>query len=291
MTSSSLFYPLVVLAGFLVLEAFYSGSEIASYAVNRIRIRYWAEERRPRMRLALFLLEHHPLVVITTLIGTNLSVYFSGKAAYAIASRLIEGRITAELVASIALTPLVFLVAEVLPKWGFRRRADRVFPASARLLRLSMLCFYPLVWLLSGITWLARRLVPGAAERGPLSATLERAFSRQALREYVLTGAEVGAISREQYEVMEYVRDNNRNSRLDFSLFEEDKNIIEGIFKTNIHRASKWKSTYNIGKYSAGCQVIQDPKDFDEFMNLCEKQIKFGHGNSFTYTLIEEKDI
>lgn len=205
MTSSSLLYPFLLLAGCLTMEAFYSGSEIASYAVSRIRIRYWAEEKRPRMRLALFLLEHHPLVVITTLVGTNLSVYISGRAAFAVASRLIGGRVAAELTAALVLAPFVFLVAEVLPKWAFRRHADRVFPAGARILRLSMFVFYPFVRLLSGIAWLARRLVPGAAERGPLSATLERAFSRQGLREYVLTGAEVGAISREQYEVMETV--------------------------------------------------------------------------------------
>ena len=95
----------------------------------------------------------------------------------------------------------------------------------------------------------------------------------------------------EQAKPMEYVRDNNKNNKLDFSLFEEDKNIIEGIFKTNIHRASKWKSTYNVNKYSAGCQVLQDPNDFNEFMALCDKQLKYGHGNSFTYTLLEEKDL
>jgi len=95
----------------------------------------------------------------------------------------------------------------------------------------------------------------------------------------------------EQSKPMEYVRDNNKNSILDFSLFNEAKNIIEGIFKSNLHRASKWKISLNIGKYSAGCQVIQAHKDFDEFMSLCDLQVKHGHGNSFTYTLLEEKDL
>lgn len=88
-----------------------------------------------------------------------------------------------------------------------------------------------------------------------------------------------------------YVRDNNKDLNLDFSLYEKKENIFEDICNTNIHRTSSWKRVLNIGKYSAGCQVIQDPKHFQRFIELCILQDKWGHGDKFTYTLLEEKDL
>ena len=56
-----------------------------------------------------------------------------------------------------------------------------------------------LLWLTAR---LLRMLLPGSGQEGSLAETLERAFSRQGLREYVETGLESGAISRGQYDVM-----------------------------------------------------------------------------------------
>lgn len=86
-----------------------------------------------------------------------------------------------------------------------------------------------------------------------------------------------------------YVRDNNKDSLLDFSLFKNPANWIRGVFKTNIHRASFWKRLFNIGKYSAGCQVFADPNDFDHFMELFDKQINNGYGDYLSYTLFTQK--
>lgn len=94
----------------------------------------------------------------------------------------------------------------------------------------------------------------------------------------------------EQVKPIRYVRDNTKDNILDFHLMEDEKNIFEDICKTNIHRASKWKTLFNIGKYSAGCQVIQSPAHFAELMQLCEHQISHGHGNGYTYTLLKEID-
>lgn len=103
------------------------------------------------------------------------------------------------------------------------------------------------------------------------------------------TSSDGGYKALEQVGIMEYVRDNNKNNKLDFSLFDDPKNIIRGIFKSNIHRASQWKETLNVGMYSAGCQVVSNPKSFDTLISVCEQSEKYW-GNKFTYTLIEEKD-
>lgn len=94
----------------------------------------------------------------------------------------------------------------------------------------------------------------------------------------------------EQVRNMRYVRDNNRNSQLDFSLYNDPKNIFEANLKTNFHRAHKSSILRSIGRYSAGCQVAQNPEDFDFLLKLCHRQVRNGFGSRFTYTLLEEKD-
>jgi len=68
-----------------------------------------------------------------------------------------------------------------------------------------------------------------------------------------------------------------------------DENIIqEGVFGINIHKAGA-DSTY-VENWSEGCQVFKKSVDFDSFMKIMNKAATI-HGKSFTYTLIESKDI
>jgi peptidoglycan hydrolase-like protein with peptidoglycan-binding domain len=68
----------------------------------------------------------------------------------------------------------------------------------------------------------------------------------------------------------------------------DEKSIQEGLFGINIHKAGA-DSTY-VENWSEGCQVFKKSADFEEFMKICRKA-KDLHGNNFTYTLIESKDI
>ena len=70
--------------------------------------------------------------------------------------------------------------------------------------------------------------------------------------------------------------------------YDTDKITTGSNYGINIHKAGK-DSTW-IDHWSHGCQVFKRVKDFDEFMKICKKAAKI-HGNSFTYTLIESKDI
>lgn len=94
----------------------------------------------------------------------------------------------------------------------------------------------------------------------------------------------------EQIKPMKYVRDNSKDTKLDFNLYQDSNQVETSIAKTNIHRASKWKQLLNVGMYSAGCQVVQKPTDYDRLIALCKTQVEYGQGETFTYTLLEEKD-
>lgn len=81
-------------------------------------------------------------------------------------------------------------------------------------------------------------------------------------------------------------RDNNRDEIYDMN---PDK-IDSGMFGINIHRSDELKIAISVNKYSAGCQVFQDPVQFASFIRICEKQLRY-YPNSFTYTLILEQDM
>lgn len=96
----------------------------------------------------------------------------------------------------------------------------------------------------------------------------------------------------EQVRPMFYVRDNNKDEVVDFSLY-RGKTLESFQYmnaKTNIHRAAINSVVRYVERHSAGCQVFQNPSDFKEFMGIC-KIASRKYGNSFTYTLIEERDI
>lgn len=91
-----------------------------------------------------------------------------------------------------------------------------------------------------------------------------------------------------QKKPVKVYRDNNKDGKYDLN----EENVHEGIYGINIHRATAnegGKST-QIDKWSAGCQVIAANADFKQLMELANKA-KDLYGNSFTYTLIESKDI
>ena len=69
-----------------------------------------------------------------------------------------------------------------------------------------------------------------------------------------------------------------------------ESKIYEEIGFTDIHHASQTGKSTNVDNWSAGCQVIADIKNWNEFIGLCQESVKI-FGNSFTYTLINEKDL
>lgn len=80
------------------------------------------------------------------------------------------------------------------------------------------------------------------------------------------------------------IRDFDRDARLDFTGGREQT----GIFGINIHRASSTHTSTQVDRWSAGCQVFADPGEFADFLKLCRLAVT-NWGNSFTYTLLEDK--
>ena len=68
------------------------------------------------------------------------------------------------------------------------------------------------------------------------------------------------------------------------AIAEENAKTDTGLFGINIHRANpRWTSKF-IDKWSAGCQVLNNPADFKRLIEACEASDL----TRFTYTLLRE---
>lgn len=94
-----------------------------------------------------------------------------------------------------------------------------------------------------------------------------------------------------QVAPMGYVRDDNKDTILDFKLYRDPilkgQHYFKNISGTNLHRASEWKIIQLVERYSAGCQVIQDPTFYSRLLSI--RDVAITHGQKlFDYTLFEE---
>ena len=81
--------------------------------------------------------------------------------------------------------------------------------------------------------------------------------------------------------VVSVFRDSDRSATLDL----HPRTEVEGYFGINIHKAGA--DSTQVGKWSAGCQVIANEAEFDVFMAIVRKSASL-YGNTFTYTLLED---
>lgn len=85
---------------------------------------------------------------------------------------------------------------------------------------------------------------------------------------------------------MDVYRDNDIDADID-----TPKHTIErGLFGINLHRAGVNKTSLQVDKWSAGCQVMASPNDFDLVMALVAKSVE-KYGQKLSYTLLDEGDL
>lgn len=77
-------------------------------------------------------------------------------------------------------------------------------------------------------------------------------------------------------------RDQNKD------LIHDHRNQESGFYGINCHRAGQFTVFQRVGKFSAGCTVIQHPADFARLLTLCKMQQIAGLGHTYTYTLLED---
>lgn len=174
---STLYVILLVLLG---LSAFFSSSETGLMAVNRYRLRHLANSGHRAARLAQKLLRKPDRLIGLILLGNNLVNIMAASIATVIGLRLFGD--SGVWIASLTLTVVVLIFAEVAPKTVAALHPERIaFPASFVLAFLLKL-LYPVVWLINTITnWILKPF--GIRARAEVIERLNREELRTLLQE------------------------------------------------------------------------------------------------------------
>ncbi|MFH1148140.1 MAG: DUF21 domain-containing protein [Pseudomonadota bacterium] len=110
----SIAYPLTWFIGLLVLEGFFSGSEIALVAADRKGLQHMAAEGHKGSLLAISLLDKPNWFFSTTLLGTNLAM--AANTILTTAWIIGEWEYGGEWLSALLMPPFVLILGEIVPK-------------------------------------------------------------------------------------------------------------------------------------------------------------------------------
>ncbi|MEX1667640.1 HlyC/CorC family transporter [Zhongshania guokunii] len=145
-----------ILAALIILSGFFSGSETGMMSLNRYRLRHRAKSGHRGAKRASKLLEEPDSLISTILIGNNLVNNLAASIATILAIRMYGDN--AVVPASILLTLVFLIFAEIIPKTIAAYKSEAVaYTVSHVLLPLKALLF-PVIWLVSHVTHFVLRL-------------------------------------------------------------------------------------------------------------------------------------
>ena len=150
MTDTSILILVTALILLVAMSAYFSSSETAMMALNRYRLRHLAENDHPGAKRATALLSRPDRLIGLILLGNNFVNILATQIATILTLHLFgqDGLIFA----TVALTVVILIFAEVLPKTLAALNPERIaFPSSLLLRPLLWLC-YPFVWIVNGIS-------------------------------------------------------------------------------------------------------------------------------------------
>ncbi len=186
----------LILLILLALSAFFSASETALSSANRVRLRNWAQEGDARAQLALDLIADYDRTLSTILVGNNVVNLTASSLSTLVATALL-GSQYGPLAATIAVTVLVLIFGEILPKSIANDRAEDLSVQVARPLNFLRTLFYPVVMV---FVWI-RRVVsrPNPENDGTPSVT------EAELKTIIDTVGEEGVLDSRETDMMQSV--------------------------------------------------------------------------------------
>lgn len=191
---------LIAAVVFLLGSAFYSGTEMGLYCVNRLRLRLHAEHES-RSAALLSLVDRPQETVLGILLGVNLANYLLTVAATHVVMQAsgLQADVIDVYTAAI-LSPIIFVFGDVVPKNWYQVQPDSLMQRSTRLLQASVGLFRwtGILYFLRAMTRFSSRIAGGESSEqwlGPRGEVVGM------MRE----GAAGGAMSPVQAEIVERV--------------------------------------------------------------------------------------
>jgi len=161
-----IFSTIIIIIICLLLEGFFSGSEIGVVSADQIKLRHLAAKGSRGAKLALRMLKKPEWLLSVTLVGTNISVVTNTTMVTALMLHLFgdNGSLMAVAVAA----PLIWIFGEIVPKSVFQQKANELTPYIIYVLIFFSYLFYPILIIFSVLTRLLTRLT-GGDQRNPFT--------------------------------------------------------------------------------------------------------------------------
>jgi Mg2+/Co2+ transporter CorB len=134
---------LVLILAFLLMEGFFSGSEIGVVSADQMKLRHEAAKGSRGAKLALEMLKKPEWLLSTTLVGTNIAVVSNTTIVTALMIQLFGEQNS--WFAIVLVAPLIWIFGEIVPKSIFQQRANTITPRAIFPLRLASYVFYPIL--------------------------------------------------------------------------------------------------------------------------------------------------
>jgi len=205
----------IIVIGFcLMIQAFFTASEMSLVSSNRLRIRHLADSGNRKAKLIQELLEIPERFLSTTMVGVNVVlVLASTMASYLMSSeKLLNLGRWGPLAATVIMLPLILIFGEIVPKTLVRPRATQVSMMLGYPLRFAYYLLYPLVQVVS---WLSARLV-GLLR---IKSGDQRMFtSVEDIRLLMKEGEKQGALTKEEQKMISRIFDFGENEVSDIMI-------------------------------------------------------------------------
>jgi putative hemolysin len=188
---------LMVLVVLFTLSAFFSGSETALTAIDRLRVKYLARKGRIGAARLEELLDRPDRLLSGILVGNNLVNIAASVFATALCIELFGEH--GELLTIVILTPLLLIFAEIGPKVYAAKYPEKVSFTVLNPIRGIIWLLAPIIWLVGGVSGLLTRLLRGEEQR-PL-------ISEDELRSFIEFGEHAGVVAMEKRKMLHGVFD------------------------------------------------------------------------------------
>jgi len=181
----------------LVLSAFFSGSETAFIALQRVRLIHLINTGFPGAKRVAQIAQHPEQLLSTVLLGNNLVNTAAAALGTALVITLLKNTTAAIVVSTIGVTLLLLIFCEVLPKSLAARHPERIAFLMVRPLQSVGWLLFPFIKAIQGLIHIISRLTGGTGH--PYLIT------EQEIRSLISVGKEAGTVEPSEAEMLEKV--------------------------------------------------------------------------------------
>lgn len=197
---------LVIILFMIILSAFFSASEISFNASNKMRLKKSAEAGNKAAALACRISDDFKSALSAILIGNNLANIAASTAATVLTMEMLLKLGTpgsdglASLISTAAMTVLILIFGEIVPKIIAKNNADAFVCFFAYPINILTKILYPLVWIVMRLIGLLSRLWGSDSEDVPT-------VTEEELSSIIETVEEEGVIDEEKSDLLQSTLD------------------------------------------------------------------------------------